>query len=735
MSIINFGFIEYSSIIQVISNPLGDKDTSPGRIIIQLIMLTYAIIALNILKLRYVYLTLTSSKIISKEKYPILMHWINTCYTNTDLLVFMILSTISNMQDFGYYTQINQDCTNFLLFFGVFLAMEDPTNPDFIKFDQSKLFKHSQLGLLFYVQILMIAIYYDKWYTGVGLLPLFLLALLIDFKNITIMTTAYKLMGYKNQDPSVNMEGVYRQRRRRYSIVYLKSNSLIDKNNVKINLHVDRWMKKCQEKDKEIYRNPRDYIRRLRRFVEAVWIVIYAIRQVSIDYSIKRTKAVEQMDRNVMGINSNKSYKKSGCNQDDSDSMGYLSSQEISQKDKEMQENIGDDELSCNNPNVHNSNCNLSNNDGANVIHQEKSMENDNDKSLDRLARKIYNKVIANADANLIKDSENSSSRNSFKKDSCKQGSPAESLKDVSKNQNQLEPQSNFKRSFGNLPVVYEGQNSSEPGSLNPFTKAINKSKFENSEQAKRESTFGNQGFLNYKTTQRDETELNGLPLLSSARSFFRTKTMGSKPTTIRTDNSPNLQKFPIGRLDRFIYIVFFPITMLFYFIIPVYRVKKIYNKEKIYLMYVLVMILKFLLILFIFYAENVLIVKWSLKTYIVALQNAIFFNISNFIYTKRRIIKKDKETRTVNIYYNGQDSSKSKLGLFIGVCWFLGLIMDNKPVFNNKTVVQLSILYMIAFIFILYVYNICFKFELKRCLGYLFCMLFFVFTFLLLMF
>ena len=85
-----------------------------------------------------------------------------------------------------------------------------------------------------------------------------------------------------------------------------------------------------------------------------------------------------------------------------------------------MQENIGDDELSCNNPNVHNSNCNLSNNDGANVIHQEKSMENDNDKSLDRLARKIYNKVIANADANLIKDSENSSSRNSFKKDSCK---------------------------------------------------------------------------------------------------------------------------------------------------------------------------------------------------------------------------------------------------------------------------------------------------------------------------
>ena len=160
----------------------------------------------------------------------------------------------------------------------------------------------------------MIAIYYDKWYTGVGLLPLFLLALLIDFKNITIMTTAYKLMGYKNQDPSVNMEGVYRQRRRRYSIVYLKSNSLIDKNNVKINLHVDRWMKKCQEKDKEIYRNPRDYIRRLRRFVEAVWIVIYAIRQVSIDYSIKRTKAVEQMDRNVMGINSNKSYKKSGCN-------------------------------------------------------------------------------------------------------------------------------------------------------------------------------------------------------------------------------------------------------------------------------------------------------------------------------------------------------------------------------------------------------------------------------------
>lgn len=146
--------------------------------------------ALNILKIRYMYLTVTSSNAVFSPKFPIMTQWVNICYVNFDLLTFMMLSAASNIHDFGYYTLINHDCFSALFLFGFFMAHDDEDVKNVIILSGWKLFKNSLLNLLFYFQLLLIAIFYGSAYAGIGLLPLFIISLLIDYKNDKIMNNA-----------------------------------------------------------------------------------------------------------------------------------------------------------------------------------------------------------------------------------------------------------------------------------------------------------------------------------------------------------------------------------------------------------------------------------------------------------------------------------------------------------------------------------------------------------------
>lgn len=113
-------------------------------------------------------------------------------------------------------------------------------------------------------------------------------------------------MGYIKDDTSINTEGVFKQRRRRYSIVYLANENVVDKHRIEIAFHIMNWMKKCQIKSKDSKTiKSKSYIRKLRGFVEAVWCVIYAIREINDNHFNERLKFCEKnLIPNTEGIDS-----------------------------------------------------------------------------------------------------------------------------------------------------------------------------------------------------------------------------------------------------------------------------------------------------------------------------------------------------------------------------------------------------------------------------------------------
>ena len=82
------------------------------------------------------------------------------------------------------------------------------------------------------------------------------------------------------------------------------------------------------------------------------------------------------------------------------------------------------------------------------------------------------------------------------------------------------------------------------------------------------------------------------------------------------------------------VHILYFPVTIFFYFMIPLYKITKIRNREDLYLIYGITFLLMFFLTFIVYYSEMILIEKWEGKVHIFGLFNSIFFSIAQLIST-----------------------------------------------------------------------------------------------------
>ena len=68
---------------------------------------------MNILKYRYMYITMYSAESLYKENYPVMIGLFNMSYLNLDACLFLIFATISKAPQLGYYSLINHDIMNY----------------------------------------------------------------------------------------------------------------------------------------------------------------------------------------------------------------------------------------------------------------------------------------------------------------------------------------------------------------------------------------------------------------------------------------------------------------------------------------------------------------------------------------------------------------------------------------------------------------------------------------------
>lgn len=222
-----------------------------------------------------------SAETLFKEKNSVLIGLFNMLYLNLDACLFLIFATISKSPQLGYYSLINHDIMNYYLLCGIILLKNTDKKKSYIRFQVWRSIKNFLVISLLYLQILLERVLDQKWYSGIFLLPIFIVSCIIDWKNDIIQAKTYKLMGLVSEDEIIDIENIVRQKRRRFSISYLIANNYVDEDETEIQIHVNRWKRILSKRYELEPIFAKSATQSMSKFVKSVWRIIYAVRKVN----------------------------------------------------------------------------------------------------------------------------------------------------------------------------------------------------------------------------------------------------------------------------------------------------------------------------------------------------------------------------------------------------------------------------------------------------------------------